>query len=51
MRPLASDLNAGGPDLAVDWLRMSPYPGSGTFDSRVFDAGQAGRLGRAQLER
>ena len=51
MRPLASDFNAGGPDVSVDWLRMSPYPASGTFDSRVFDAGQAGRLGRARAGR
>ena len=39
MRPLVTDLTAGGPELTVDWLRMSPYPGTGTFDSRVFDAG------------
>ena len=39
MRPIASDLNAALPELSVDWLRMSAYPGSGTFDSRVFDAG------------
>ena len=42
MRPLASDLfNSDGGDVRVDWLHMSPYPGSGTFDSRVFDAGAA----------
>ncbi len=47
MRPLVTDLTAGGPELTVDWLRMSPYPGSGTFDSRVFDAGAGqARLGR-----
>ena len=40
MRPIASDFNAGGPEVSVDWMRMSPYPGSGSFDSRVFDAGQ-----------
>ena len=39
MRPLASDFNSGGPNLSLDWLRLSPYPASGTFDSRVFDAG------------
>jgi hypothetical protein len=39
MRPIASDFNAAIPELSVDWLRMSPYAGSGTFDSRVFDAG------------
>ena len=40
MRPLASDLvNGDAKDLRVDWMRMSPYPASGTFDSRIFDAG------------
>ena len=39
MRPLASDFNSGGPNLSVDWLHLSPYPASGTFESRVFDAG------------
>jgi cysteine-rich repeat protein len=39
MRPLASDLFAGGPGLAVDWLEMSPYAASSSFESRVFDAG------------
>ncbi len=36
------------PSSTVDWLRMSPYPASGTFDSRILDAGQHGRLGRAR---
>ena len=42
MRPLASDYNAAGGGLLIDWLRMSPYGDStnkGTFTSRVFDAG------------
>jgi len=39
LRPLASDLTVGGPSLAVDWLRMSPYATPGRFDSRIFDAG------------
>ncbi len=39
MRPIASDFTAGGPDVSVDWLHMTPYQASGTFDSRVFDAG------------
>ncbi|RIL08025.1 MAG: hypothetical protein DCC71_00810 [Proteobacteria bacterium] len=38
MRPIASD-SLGGATLSVDWLRMTPYAGSGTFESRVFDAG------------
>jgi cysteine-rich repeat protein len=45
MRPLASDFTAGGPSLAVDWLRMSPYAASGSFDSRVFDAGSPATWG------
>ena len=39
MRPIASEFNAGGPELSVDWIHLSPYPAAGTFDSRVFDAG------------
>ena len=39
MRPIASDYDASAPELSIDWLRMSDYPGSGAFDSRVFDAG------------
>src|SRR5215217_4625908 len=41
MRPLASDFNVGGPSVSVDWLRMSPYAASGTFESRVFDSGKS----------
>ena len=43
LRVIASEFNSGGPELTVDWMRMTPYPGSGTFDSRVFDAG-AGQI-------
>jgi hypothetical protein len=39
MRVAASDYIEGGPTLKVDWLRLSPYVASGTFTSRVFDAG------------
>jgi hypothetical protein len=45
MRPLASEFNAGGAGLSVDWLRMTPYAGSGTFTSRVFDAGSVAEWG------
>ncbi|KAA0268111.1 MAG: hypothetical protein EDQ89_11420, partial [Acidobacteria bacterium] len=41
LRPTLSDLGSGGPELALGWLRMGPYPGSGSFDSRILDAGQA----------
>jgi hypothetical protein len=40
MRPLASDFNTGGGGVVIDWLRLSPYAASGTFSSRVLDAGQ-----------
>jgi hypothetical protein len=39
LRPLASNGSLGGPPLTVDWLRMTPYRPSGTFTSRVHDAG------------
>jgi hypothetical protein len=39
MRPLMSDLTPGGAALDVDWLRLSPYAATGSFDSRVFDHG------------
>jgi len=39
MRAGASDFNVGGATLAVDWMRVTPYAPSGTFTSRVFDAG------------
>ena len=39
MRPGISDYAVGSPALSVDWLRMTPYAASGTFLSRVYDAG------------
>jgi hypothetical protein len=42
MRPIASDYNAGGAAVSVYWLRMSPYSTTGTFTSRVLDAGASG---------
>ena len=42
LRPLASDNDPGGPTLSVDWIRMTPYVDSGSFTSRVFDAGAGG---------
>ena len=42
LRPLASDLDPGGPTVSVDWFRMTPYVDSGSFTSRVFDAGTGG---------
>ncbi len=34
-----SDYNVDGLDLSVDWIRVSPYASSGTYTSKVFDAG------------
>ncbi len=39
MRPAVSDLNQGGGQVAVDWMRMSPYSMPCSFESRIFDAG------------
>lgn len=39
MRPVILDSVGGDGALAVDWIRMTPYSGSGTFTSAVFDAG------------
>jgi hypothetical protein len=39
MRPSASDYGLDTAPLTVDWMRMSPYAGPCTFESRVFDAG------------
>src|SRR5205823_12965853 len=41
MRPIVSDFSPGGAALSVDWLQMTPYNTSATFQSRVFDAGTA----------
>ena len=40
MRPMASNASLGGEPLRLEWMRMSPYRPSGTFTSRVHDAGQ-----------
>jgi hypothetical protein len=39
LRPLVSDFTPGDGALAIDWIRVSPFASSGTFLSRVFDAG------------
>ena len=39
MRPVAaSDFGVFGGNIVVDWTRVSPYPTSAAFESRVFDA-------------
>jgi hypothetical protein len=45
LRPLASDFAPGDTAaVKVDWVRMSPYEADGTFESRVFDAGDSRAL-------
>ena len=39
MRPIASDFDTGGGSVQVAYLDLYSYPSSGTFTSRVFDAG------------
>jgi hypothetical protein len=46
-RPLISDLTPTGGAVVVDWLRMTPYAASGTFLSRLFDAGSSVTWGTA----
>ncbi|NWF70769.1 MAG: DUF4082 domain-containing protein, partial [Chloroflexi bacterium] len=36
---MASDYNAGGPSVSVDWARLLPYTSPCTFTSRILDAG------------
>jgi hypothetical protein len=43
MRPVVSDFTVDGQALGVDWVRLSPYQASGSYTSRVFDAGSAVR--------
>lgn len=39
MRPAVSDYNNGGAVILVDWIHVSPFAATGTFTSRVYDAG------------
>jgi hypothetical protein len=39
MRGLAANQRLGGAPLCVEWMRISPYAPTGTFTSRVLDAG------------
>ena len=52
MRPLAaSDYTLSGAQLKNDWFRMSPYAATGTFVSRVFDAGDSSQpVGRVVVD-
>lgn len=39
MRPAISDYNNAAPGIAVDWILASPYAASGTYQSKIHDAG------------
>jgi hypothetical protein len=39
MRPIFNDSASGAGTLAVDWVALSPYASTGSFVSRVLDAG------------
>lgn len=41
MRPAISDYNNDATPVLVDWFRILPYAVSGTFTSRVYDAGSS----------
>ena len=41
MRPLISDSSVDGIPVMLNWLHVTPYTASGTFTSRVYDAGTA----------
>ena len=41
MRAVVSDLGLGGNLVGVDWLAMGPLPSTGSFVSRVHDAGDS----------
>jgi phosphodiesterase/alkaline phosphatase D-like protein len=41
LRPVASDLANDGTAITVDWMRMTPYAGSGSFLSRVYGGASA----------
>jgi len=38
---VARDSSTGANPLVVNWMRLGPYPTTGTFTSRVLDAGQS----------
>ncbi len=39
MRPAISDYTVAAPGIAVDWIHVTPFAASGTFTSRIYDAG------------
>ena len=45
MRALASEYTAGGGGLTLKWLRLTPHAASGSFLSRIHDAGMVADWG------
>lgn len=50
MRALAANQRLGTQPLRIEWMRVSPFPPSGRFTSRVLDAGAPARWQRAVWE-
>jgi hypothetical protein len=42
MRPAIIDQTVSGGSVGVNWIRMSPYAATGTYTSKLFDAGAPG---------
>ena len=49
LTPVVEDSRADGIQLAVDWIRLAPAVGRGTFTSRVLDAQQMVTWGSASV--
>ncbi len=47
MRPIVADGPVGGNPLQADWVRLTPFAASGSYLSRVFDAGGLATWGTA----
>jgi hypothetical protein len=47
MRPAISDFNVNAPGITADWIRMTPYATTGSFESRIFDVGEIRTWGAA----
>ena len=45
LRVVASEFDAGGEGVSIDWLRLSPYASPCSFTSRVLDAGEPAAWG------
>jgi hypothetical protein len=49
MRPAISDFTVGGAVITVDWIHVSPYTSSASFESRILDGGTQTAWGKASI--